>query len=141
MPGLFGVAIEAIIEKEGKIFIGKRADNRDHMPGIWECLTGRVEQGESLEEAVKREVEEETTLEVLVIEPINTFHFFRQNNSQEHQGVSFWCKYVSGEVVVDPREHSEYKWVTPDEALELITLESIKKSVEKIKKRLSGQFL
>lgn len=135
MPGLFNVAVEAVIEKEGKIFIAKRADNREHHPGIWECLTGRVEDGESLEEAVKREVKEETTLEVEVIGPINTFHFFRENNSQEHQGVSFWCKYVSGEVKIDPSEHSRYKWATPDEALQLVTLGSIRESVEKFKER------
>lgn len=126
------MAVEAVIVKENKIFIAKRADDREHMPGVWECLTGRVEQNETLEDAVKREVKEETTLEVEIVEPINTFHFYRNSKEKEHQGVSFWCRYISGEVVIDSSEHSEYKWITPEEALNIITLESIKESVRKI---------
>lgn len=139
MAGVFGVAVEAVIEKDGKIFIAKRASDRDHSGGQWECLTGRVEQGETFEEAIKREVKEETSLDVEIIKPFNTFHFFRGPAKEEYLGVSFWCHYVSGEVRLDPREHSEFRWVTPEEALNLISIESICRSIRIFNQIVNGR--
>jgi 8-oxo-dGTP diphosphatase len=132
--GLFYVAVEAIIEKDGKILVTKRAPGRDHAPGEWETLTGRVDQGETFEEAVKREVREEVGLEVEVIQPFGTFHFYRGSEKVEHLGVSFWCKYKAGKVVLDEREQVEYRWVTPSEAMELIKDKSILRAVRKVKR-------
>jgi 8-oxo-dGTP diphosphatase len=134
MPGIFHVAAEAIIEKEGKILITKRSEKRDHAPGEWETLTGRVENGESFQDAVKREVKEEVSLEVEIVQPYDTFHFYRGAERVEHLGVSFWCKYKSGEVVLDTNEQSDYKWVTTEEALSIITDENIRSSIQKFKK-------
>ena len=133
MPGLFNVAAEALVENDGKILICKRADNRDHAPGQWEALGGRVEQGETLEQAVAREAKEETGLDVEVIGPIYTFLFLRGAEKAEHLGVSFWCRYKGGEVKIDPYEHSEFRWATPDEALTLISDESIKRAIQTLK--------
>lgn len=129
--GLFHVAIEAIIEKEGRILITQRSYDRDHAPGEWETLTGRVEAGESFEEAVKREVKEEVGLEVEVVRPFYTFHFYRGPDEIEHLGVSFWCRYKSGEVGLNPKEQIAYKWVTPSEALGFVTDPSIIKAIKK----------
>lgn len=136
MPGLFNVAAEALVEKDGKILICKRADDRDHAPGQWEALGGRVEQGETLEQAVRREAKEETGLDVQVVGPIYTFQFFRGAEKVEHLGVSFWCKYTGGEVAIDPHEHGEFRWATPDEAVQLIEDASIKRAVIKLKEKL-----
>jgi len=134
MPGTFHCAAEAIVEKDGLILITQRSPKYDHQPGEWETLTGRVEAGETFEDAAKREVKEETGLEVEVIKPYSTFHFYRGPERVEHLGVSFWCKYISGEVILDQNEHTAYKWVTPDEAMAIIKDESIKSSLEKFKK-------
>ena len=136
MPGLFNVAVEAIVEKDGLILIGQRAHHLDQAPGEWETLTGRVEQGESFEDAAKREVMEEVGLVVEVIKPYDTFHFYRGPDKVEHLGVSFWCKYVSGDVVLDMNEQIDFKWLTPDEAIQTIKNDNIKSSLEKFKKAL-----
>ncbi|MCL5004272.1 MAG: NUDIX domain-containing protein [Patescibacteria group bacterium] len=136
MPGLFNVAVDALIVDGGKVLICKRADDRDHAPGQWEALGGRVEQGETLEQAARREAKEETGLEVEVVEPIYTFRFLRGAEKAEHLGVSFWCKYRGGEVKIDPHEHSQFLWATPDEALELISDESIKRAISKLEEKL-----
>lgn len=128
--GMFHVCVEAIIEKDGKILITQRSFARDHAPGEWETLTGRVGQDESLEEAVKREVKEETQLDVEIITPFNTFHFYRGREREECQGISFWCRWKSGEVVLDSKEQIAYKWVTPVEALRYLKKESIIKSIQ-----------
>ena len=128
--GFFHVVVEAIIEKDGKILITQRSLDRDHAPGEWETLTGRVGQGETLEEAVKREVKEETQLDVEIIAPFNTFHFYRGKEKEEHQGISFWCRWKKGEVILDTKEQIAYKWVTPIEALQYLKRESIIKSIQ-----------
>lgn len=129
MPGLFHCGAEAIVEKDGLILIAQRSHDLDHSPGEWETLTGRVEQGESFEMAAKREVKEEVGLEVEVVKPYDTFHFYRGPDKVEHLGVSFWCKHLSGDVVLDNDEQIDYKWVTPDEAMEIIKDGNIKRSL------------
>lgn len=131
MPGIFNVAVEALIVNGDKILICKRAEGRDHAPGQWHPIGGRVEQGETLEQAVKREVLEETGLDTEVVEPIYTFRFLRGAEKAEHLGVGFWCRYVGGEVKLDS-EHSEFRWATPEEALYLISDESIKRAITKL---------
>jgi len=132
-PGVFNVAIEAIIEKDGNILVTQRSHERGHKPGEWETLTGRVNQGETLEDAVHREVKEEVGLEVDVIKPFYTYQFFRGKEKIEHLGISFHCKYKSGEVTLDGNEQIDYKWVSPDEALKIIKQNSIQKAIRKFK--------
>ena len=48
----------AIIEKDGKILIARRAEGQK-LAGKWEFPGGKVEDGESPEECLKRELEEE----------------------------------------------------------------------------------
>ena len=133
-PGTFNVSVEAVIVKDGKLLVTRRAHEREHAGGEWELLSGRVNQNESLEDAVRREVKEEVGLEVEVLQPINTFHFYRGPDKVEHQGVSFLCKYLGGEVVLDTTEQIAYKWATPDAALQLITDKGIQSSIQKISK-------
>lgn len=130
-PGNFNVAVEGVIEKDGKILITQRSFERPHAPGEWEILTGRVNQGETFEEAVQREVKEEVGLEINVLQPFNTFHFYRGPEKVEHLGVSFLCKYKSGEIILDKNEQIDYKWATQNEALNLIKDPSIRRSVVK----------
>ncbi len=48
----------AIIEKDGKVLIAKRA-KKDALCGTWEFPGGKLEEGETLEECLKRELYEE----------------------------------------------------------------------------------
>jgi len=137
-PGNFNVAVEAIIVKGKKILITQRSFNRSHAPGEWEILTGRIDQGETFEKALKREVKEEVGLNVTVGQPINTFHFYRGPEKIEHQGVSFLCKYKGGKVKLDKTEQINFKWATPEKAEKLIVDKSILTSVRKVKKHLQG---
>ncbi|MDQ3076187.1 MAG: NUDIX domain-containing protein [bacterium] len=137
MPGIFGCAVEPIVEKNGLILIGQRSWTLDHAPGEWETLTGRVEKDETFEDAAKREIKEEVGLEIEVVKPYGTFHFYRGPGKVEHLGVSFWCKYISGEVVLDTNEQIDFKWLTPDEAIKLIKNENIKTSLQKFKEVFS----
>ena len=128
---LFCVAVEAIVEKRGKILVTQRSFKREHAPGQWEIITGHVEPGETFEEAATREVKEEVDLEVEVIKPINTFHFYYGPNRQEHQGISLLCRFLKGEVKLDLEEQVNFKWLDPLAALEIINDPSIQNSLIK----------
>ncbi|HNS15886.1 MAG TPA: NUDIX domain-containing protein, partial [Syntrophorhabdaceae bacterium] len=54
----------AIIEKDGRVLIAKR--KRAYSGYLWEFPGGKMEEGESLEECLKREIEEELGIEIEV---------------------------------------------------------------------------
>jgi 8-oxo-dGTP pyrophosphatase MutT (NUDIX family) len=117
-PALFQVVVAVLIERAGTILLTQRAPTKDHAPGAWEAsLTGRVERGESCEEAALREVREEVGLDVELVAPFHTFHYYRGAARVECQGVAFWARYRSGEVTLATAEQVAYRWVPPEAAL------------------------
>lgn len=60
----------AVIEKDGKILLGQKVKDRGPYPNTWLIPGGGVEEGESVEEAITREIREETGLEVKNLEKI-----------------------------------------------------------------------
>ena len=136
--GSFKVAIGAIIlNDKDECLITQRSLERDHHPGEWETIYGRLDQGESFEDAIHREVMEEIKIKVDIITPINTFHFYRGEEKVEHVGVTFLCRHKSGEVQVDGKEEIAYKWVSLQEAEETVKDESIKKDFSAAQRYLS----
>lgn len=79
------VAFKALVIDQGKVLLGKRLDSFDY--GLYELPGGKLEVGENLLESTKREVAEETGVEVEVINlqkekgyPIAVAQTGRQNN-------------------------------------------------------------
>lgn len=62
---VFGLAVRVLLTNdEGKILIIKRSTNSKTNPGKWELPGGKVDQGESFDKALIREVYEETNLNI-----------------------------------------------------------------------------
>jgi 8-oxo-dGTP diphosphatase len=59
-------AVAAIIMHEGKVFAARRCVGKDY-DGWWEFPGGKIEPGESDEEACRREIQEELSLEVQIL--------------------------------------------------------------------------
>ena len=62
------VVAAIILDKEGRILVSQRALNSELYPGKWQIPGGKVEKGENHLIALKREVKEETDLEVISID-------------------------------------------------------------------------
>lgn len=121
--GRFLVATGAIIEnsKTGKILLLKRSDTKDFSAGIWEYITGRLNQFEDPQEGLRREIKEEADIEVEIVKPISIFHIFRGDKVAENElvGIMYWCKTDSEEIRISD-EHSDFMWVSAEEALTMM---------------------
>ena len=136
MSARFIVGVAFIIERDGAILMLRRSPTKDHAPGQWETGSGRVESGEHPEEAVHREVREETGLQVEIVEPVATFRFLRGAAREEAIGITFLCRHLAGEVVAS-EEHDRAVWVSPDEAKALVGTPGEVDAVERVARKIA----
>ena len=105
-----------------KYLLLKRSADKDFGGGAWECVTGRVDQGEGFTDAVRREIREELGAPVGAQAHIDfiigTIHFYRGEARPENEmvGVQFCCSIENPEAIGTSWEHAEYRWVTAEEA-------------------------
>jgi 8-oxo-dGTP diphosphatase len=136
------VGMAAIIEKDDKYLILKRSEEKDFAPNSWETVTGRLDADESPVDGILREVEEETKLKVEVLYPLDVGFFYRGGKEFPMVFISFYCKYLKGDVSIT-WEHSEFKWITLDEAIQLPDLQHFHvmfKNLQEMKKHLPKDF-
>ena len=129
----FDLAVKGIIQKGDEILVLKRSAGDDHKPGAWETVGGGMDAQNSPQEALKREIREETNLEIEVGEPFNVFTFTK-DSGEFKIGITFVCDYISGEVILSD-EHSEYKWIKPEEFKNLESIASLHDEIEKYAKK------
>ncbi len=107
------VALKGIIINNGKILIIKR--NKSEINGdIWETPGGKIEFGETLEEALLREIKEEVGLDVMVDKMLYATTFM-SNPNRQLVILTYLCRSEGDEIKLS-NEHTEYKWVAMDEA-------------------------
>ncbi len=102
---------------------------------IWALPKGRLEEGESLEQAACREVMEETGLigEVLRrIGEISYWFYAKEEGVKIHKTVHFFLiRHLQGETSNDSSEVDEARWWPLDEALKVLTYKSERETVER----------
>ena len=91
----------------------------------WEYPGGLIEPGESFQEALHREVREESGVEI----EITGFVGICKNIERNIVNIDFTAKYVGGELRTS-EESTEVVWVTPEEALKMITFPLTKKRLQ-----------
>lgn len=97
-------------EKDQPIIFATQRGYGDFKGG-WEFPGGKIEEGETPEEALKREIREELDTEISVGELIHTIEY---DYPTFHLSMDcFWCEIVSGELVL--KEHEAARWLTKDE--------------------------
>ena len=100
--------VAAIIIENGKVFATQRGYGE--FKDGWEFPGGKIEPGETPEEAIVREIKEELDTEVEVIELLDTVEYDYPNF---HLSMGcFICKIKSGDLVL--KEHEAAKWLTKD---------------------------
>lgn len=101
----------ALVEKDGKILMGMKAPGVGPYPDTWRLPGGKIEEGESEEEALVREVKEETNLDVDSYEKIGVYE---DDEPDKHGEMTHWIFHI---YKVKPRgelktseEFPEVKW-------------------------------
>ena len=126
---LHEVAITAIIIKEGKYLITRRALTKKRFPGKWTVPGGKMETNDYLklpkdtefywynvlERTLKREIGEEVGLEIANIEYVTSLARVHEDGSPSLV-ISCMADWVSGEVQLQPEETDQFVWVSLEEA-------------------------
>ena len=98
--------VAAIIKKDDKIFITKRSYGE--FIDMWEFPGGKVEVGETQEEALIREIKEELELDITNLNYLTTVEY---DYPKFHLSMDcFWCELQSEHVVLN--EHEDAKWLS-----------------------------
>ena len=101
--------------------------------GKWEFPGGKIEPGESPEEALKREIEEELNIGISIEEFLCTTEYdYPSFHLTMH---SYLCRITSG--TIELREHKSARWLTASELGNVTWLPADIEVVERIKKRES----
>ena len=102
------VSAVALVDKDGRILIAKRPSGKS-MAGLWEFPGGKVEFGETPEQALVRELSEELDIKTWnsCLAPLT----FASHSYEEFHLIMplFICRKWEG--IIKPKEKQEYKWV------------------------------
>ena len=102
--------VGAAIVRDGHILAVERSETMT-LPNLWEFPGGKIEPGETKEEALTREIQEELGLTIVVDEFINTARFQYDFGTVE---LSVFTVHIeAGELRLT--EHSQHKWLKPTE--------------------------
>ena len=100
----------------------------------WDFPKGHVEKGEKLEEAAKREIEEETGLtEINFIEGFKETikYFFNWKGKKVLKFVTFYLVEAKEKKIKISQEHIGFKWLTFEKVIETLTFKNAKEVLEK----------
>ena len=130
MDRRFFVAVKALLFVEGKFLLVKRSDKARGEHHFWELPGGRMEFGETPEHALQRELAEETGLSANILRPLQTWSFFREEETQI-VGITFLCKAETGAVQLSD-EHEAYAWIRFDELAQYNIVPTVLSDLKKL---------
>ncbi|MEK6905148.1 MAG: NUDIX domain-containing protein [Nanoarchaeota archaeon] len=145
------VVATAIIVKEGKYLLLKRSSTETAYPNCWTVPGGKLERrdyenkpkdsedawyyiGEKL---VEREVMEEAGITIKNIRYATSLTFIRPDNIPVVI-LSYFAQYDGGEVSLQDKSHTEYAWVTVEEAKGYNLIPGIYEEIEMVDHHLKG---
>lgn len=124
------VAAKAIVyDDDGNMLTMLRGATAPTNPLSWDLPGGILEYGEGLEECIERETLEETGI---TLDSIRVLHAIaRMNSIGEFWTTVYYTAHARTHEVMISWEHDEYKWLSPDQFLQLEASQRIKETVEK----------
>ena len=119
--------VAAVIYKDVKIFATQRGYGE--FEGMWEFPGGKIEPGESREDALKREIQEELGVDIYIKELLCTTEYdYPTFHLTMH---CYLCSVASGEIEL--REHKSAQWLTAETLDTIEWLPADKDVIDKLK--------
>jgi len=129
MVSLIKDVVAAIIIKDNSVLIAQRSNN-DPLAGLWEFPGGKVENGETPEDSLIREMQEEFCIDVEVGE------FFESSIFPYDKGsirlLAYMCRWTGGEI--RSTVHNDYAWAKVNELDQYIFAPADRPLVEKLRR-------
>ncbi len=122
-------------EGQVEILLIHRAPGRLY-PGLWQCVTGRLEAGETILAGALREVAEETGIGPAGIEAlfetdiVNWFHEVAVDGLMSE--AVFAARLRPDAAITISHEHDDLRWLTPADAHELVVWPSYHRAIEQL---------
>lgn len=111
---MINVSCAIIINEENSVLITQRSSVMQ-LPLKWEFPGGKVEEGETAEEALLREIKEELDVEIEILQALRpNCHSY---DTKTIRLIPFVCKISLGSIHL--REHAAHLWLKPNELLDL----------------------
>ena len=134
-----GIIIKKGPNGENLVLLLKRSPD-DHWPHHYDCPRGKCDGGEGKKNpnekiipCLKREVKEETGLDIKPILFIDKFKYLADRGTRETTQYNFLCKIINpNQKIKLSKEHCEYKWISSVGEIELMLLPEMKKTISKI---------
>ncbi|WP_066504692.1 (deoxy)nucleoside triphosphate pyrophosphohydrolase [Abyssisolibacter fermentans] len=99
--------VAAIISHDNRILIARRNRNKS-FGGLWEFPGGKVEIGETYQDALKREIKEELSINII------NFKYFGTSKNDTIKLIAYTAN-MKKDSIIKINEHEEIKWVLKNE--------------------------
>lgn len=118
VPGEVWAVGAVVLNREGKAFAQKRSPDRRLFPDVWDIVGGHVEAGESLLDALAREIEEETGWRLRHVRRLLGTSTWTGDDGAGLRHEADYLVEVDGDLdhpTLEWSKHSAYDWFGPDD--------------------------
>ena len=132
LPGdVLHVTATGLIARDGRVLLGKRTSTV-RFAGMWDAFGGHLVPCEEPSTALKRELEEE--LGIIALQPrfLGIYEDVDPTSKDLFRHYLFFVTRWSGDPKIANEEHSEIRWFTPDEAVQLDLAPSLKDAIRRV---------
>ena len=128
------VSVRGILMNKGKLLLLKRSLSDKHLPGVWELPGGKLDEGQTLMQSLKREMKEETGLSVSVID--KPIVLFEKIKSGRYKGFCYiqivYEVKINRGIIRKSEEHDDIQWFSRKEIGRLKIRPEMKKIIVQI---------
>ncbi|GIE49659.1 hypothetical protein Ani05nite_31930 [Amorphoplanes nipponensis] len=105
------------MDDDGRIFFQRRSPQRKLFPNSWDIVGGHLEPGETVDDALRREVLEETGWRVSAVLALVGDYAYTGDDGRDRHETDFLVR-VDGDLArprLEEGKHTEFRWLGPDD--------------------------